>query len=167
MTHQKEKVANQSILPFSNLFSSILSSKVLMAEVTIANFIAQHNLLFATEDHLTDVLPQIFLNSNFAMDYACKRMKTTAIVCDTLEPYLAKPVIETACSSSFCMLCDISNKQGDSEKLLTILLRIFEEDTAQVVTRHLELLASLTCLPKGFSQPLMRCWIVTACHFNT
>ena len=75
-----------------------------MAEVTMANFIAQHNLPFATVNHLTDVLLHMFPDSKIDMDYACKRMKTTAMVCDALKPYL----------------------------------RIFEEDTAQVVTCHLE-----------------------------
>ena len=80
-----------------------------MAQVTMANFIAQHNLPFATVDHLTGILPQMFPDSKIAMDYACKRPKTTAIVCDALKPYLMKAVVETARSSSFSLLCDESN----------------------------------------------------------
>ena len=126
----------------------------------MANFIAQHDLPFAVADRLTEVLPQIFPDSKIASGYACKRTKTTAIVCDALDPYLLKPVTEIARSTSFSLLCDESNERGASEKLLTILLRIYEENTAQIVTRHLETVGITDLTAQGIftaiSQTLQR-----------
>jgi hypothetical protein len=110
----------------------------MQAEVAMCNFIAQHNLPFQTADHLTDLLPKMFPDSKIAAGFACKCTKTTAIVCDALEPHFLKPVVNTARAESFNLLCDESNEQGDRVKLLTILLRMFEASNSKIVTHHLE-----------------------------
>ena len=104
----------------------------------MCNFIVQHNLPFYTADHMTDLLPKMFPDSKIAAGFAYKRTKTTAIVCDTLEPHFLEPVVNTAKSEFFNLLCDELNEQGDKVKLLTILLQIFEAPNSQIVTRHLE-----------------------------
>ena len=68
----------------------------------------------------------------------CKRTKTAAIVTNALEPHYRAPVVEIARTSSFNLLCNESNERGAEEKLLTILLRLFDPQEGKVVTRHLE-----------------------------
>ena len=53
-------------------------------------------------------------------------------------PHLKKLVIDVAQASPFNLICDESNERGDSVKLLTILVRVFESDNATVVTQHLD-----------------------------
>ena len=134
----KDTDTSRTIQSFVGQSSTSLSSKVMQAEVVMCNFIAQHNLSFQTADHLTDLLPKIFPDSKIAAGFACKRTKTTAIICDALEPHFLEPVVNTARSKSFNLLCDESNERGDRVKLLTILLRMFEVENSQIVTRHLE-----------------------------
>ena len=47
-------------------------------------------------------------------------------------------MIENACKSPFSLLCDESNERGDSVKLLTILIRFYENERSTIATRHLE-----------------------------
>ena len=99
---------------------------VISAEVQMANFIALHNLLFQTADHLSDLFSKMFPDSKIAADFACKHTKTKAICCDALDPYYKKPVVEFAKTSPFNLLCDESNDKGAAVKLLTILVRFFD-----------------------------------------
>ena len=55
--------------------------KVTAAEIMMCNFIAMHNLPFVVADHLFSSVP----DSAIAADFACKRTKTTAIVCEALH----------------------------------------------------------------------------------
>ena len=136
--HYKEVTQNHTMESFAAQHVSDLSTKNISSEVAMCNFIAQHNLSFSTADHLTDLLPKMFPDSKIVAGYACKRTKTTAIICDALGPHFLRPVVDTAESLSFSLLCDESNERGDTEKLLMILVRIFEEAHGQVTARHLE-----------------------------
>ena len=51
---------------------------------------------------------------------------------------MKKPVLDVARSSPFNLLCDESNERGDSVKLLTVLIRLFEPQNANISTRHLD-----------------------------
>ena len=137
MKNITRKCQNRTMESFAVEHVSNLSSKIILAEVAMSNFIAQHNLSFATADHLTD-LPKMFPDSKIAAGYACKRTKTTAIVCDALQPHLLKPVVDTAKSLSFSILCDESNKRGDAEKLLTILVEYLKNPMVKSSPVNLE-----------------------------
>ena len=136
--HYKEVTQNHTMESFAAQHVSDLSTKIISAEVAMCNFIAQHNLSFSTADHLTDLLPKMFPDSKIVAGYACKRTKTTAIIGDALEPHFLRPVVDATKSLSFSLPCDESNVRGDTEKLLTILVRIFEEAHGQVTSCHLE-----------------------------
>ena len=41
-------------------------------------------------------------------------------------------------TSPYNLLCDESNERGDSEKLLTVLVRAYEPHNSVIATRHLE-----------------------------
>ena len=144
LKHQQKLKESQASAGIANYFgefrepSLAQAQKVLSAELMMSQFIAMHNLPFQAADHLTDIISVMFPDSKIASAYACKHTKTKAIICDALDPYLKKPDVDLCKSVPFNLLCDESNELGDSEKLLTILLRAFEPHTSMVVTRHLD-----------------------------
>ena len=111
--------------------------KVMTAEVIMCNFIAMHNLSFQSADHLSDLFGVMFPDSAIASSFACKHTKTKAIICEALDPYHKKPVIECVHSAPFSLLCDESSEKGDSVKLLTILIRFYDSERGSIATRHL------------------------------
>ena len=113
-------------------------SRVISAEIMLSQFIALHNLSFQTSDHLSDLLASMFPDSKIASSLSCKHTKCKSIICDALDPHLKKPIVELSQSSPFNMLCDESNELGDSQKLLTILVRLFEPLNGVICTRHLD-----------------------------
>ena len=114
------------------------SVKVISAEIMVSQFIAMHNISFQTADQLSDLLSTMFPDSKIAASFSCKHTKTKAIICDAIEPHLKKPVVDVARASPFNLLCDESNERGDAVKFLTVLVRVYEADNANVVTRHLD-----------------------------
>ena len=142
--HKDKFLESQKSASISNYFgecqqpSLIHTQKVMSAELMMCQFIAMHNLPFQAADHLTDLFPFMFADSRIASDYACKHTKAKAIICDALDPYLKKPVIDLWSTSPFNLLCDESNERGDSEKLLTVLIRAYEPHNNLIATRHLD-----------------------------
>ena len=139
--HQKkhsELQSNTSITSFFGESSLSHSTKVISAEVMMAQFIALHNLPFQAADHLSDLVTSMFPDSLIAADFSSKHTKTKSIICDALDPFLKEPVIDSLKSTPFNLMCDESNDKGDQCKLLTILVRSFDANTDSIVTRHLE-----------------------------
>ena len=124
---------------FSRSHSEVdLCPKVISAEIMMSYFIAMHNLSFQSADHLSDLVSAIFPDSRIAARFSSKHTKTKSIICDAIDPHLKKPVVDRAKISSFNLLCDESNERGDSVKLLTVLIRVFEPENGKIVTRHLD-----------------------------
>lgn len=117
--------------------NAVLNQKVISAEIMMCQFIAMHNLSFLTADHLSGLVSSMFPDSKIASGFACKHTKTKAIICDAIDPHFKKSVLNVARSSPF-NLCDESNERGNSVKLLTILIRLFEPQNASISTRHLD-----------------------------
>ena len=111
-----------------------LARKVTTAEVMMSNFIAMHNLSFQCADHLSSLFGMMFPDSTIAANFSCRHTKTKAIICQALDPYHKKPVVESVRDSPFSLLCDESNEKGDSVKLLTILVRFYECDRGSVAS---------------------------------
>ncbi len=59
-----------------------------------------------------------------------------AIICEALDPYHKKPVIENIREVPFSLMCDGSNEKGDSVKLLNVLVA-FDCNNSSISTRHL------------------------------
>ena len=137
--HQRRIKSSQGIASISDVFrkesSVVHSSKIISAEITMAKFIAMHNLSFKAADHLSELLSSMFPDSAIAADFACKRTKTKT---DALDPHMKKPVLEIIRLAPFSLLCDKSNDRGDSVKLLTVLARLYDHLNEVFVTRHLE-----------------------------
>ena len=100
--------------------------KVTSAEVIMSNFNAVHNLPFQAADHLSGLFKSMFFVS------------AQAIICEALDPFHKVPVIENAVKFLFSLLCDELNKRGDSVKLLTTLIRFYENEHSAIATRHLD-----------------------------
>ena len=57
--------------------NSELDSQVKRAEIKIAAFKSEHNIAFNVMDHLSDLLPTLFPDSQIASHIKCKHTKTT------------------------------------------------------------------------------------------
>ena len=78
------------------------SSKVISAEIMMAQFIAMHNLLFQTADHLSDLFTATFPDSKITAAFSSKHTKTKAIICDAIDPFKKKkPLLSLG-----VLLCD-------------------------------------------------------------
>ena len=104
----------------------------------LSQFIALHSLSFQTSDHLSDLLASMFPDSKISSCLSCKHTKCKSITCDALDPHLKKPMVELSQSSPFNLLCNESNELGDSQKLLTILVRLFKPNNGIFCTQHLD-----------------------------
>lgn len=137
--------------------SSSQALKVISAEVIMAQFIAMHNLPFQAADHLSDLFSTMFPDSKIAAQFSSRHTKTKAIICDTIDPFLKKPIISLLQTSPYNLLCDESNERGDKVKLLTILVRIYEPTTCSVVTRHLDTVGIVDFTAEGIFSALKDC----------
>ena len=132
--HQKkysEFKSNSSLTTYFRESSQSHKSRVLAAEVMMAQFVALHDVPFQAADHLTDLFQSMFPDSRIAADFSSTHTKTKAIICDALEPYLKSPIIVSLKSTEFNIMCDKSNDRGDQCKLLTVLVRFFDPKLRQ------------------------------------
>ena len=86
--------SNSTMTRFLGESSMSHSSKVISAEVMMAQFIALHNLPFQAADHLSDLVSSMFPDSRIAADTSSKHTKTQSIICNALDPYLKEPVAD-------------------------------------------------------------------------
>ena len=86
---------------------------VTRAEVLFANFIAEHNLPFATANHFTHLTHAMFPDSKIARAFSCARTKTTCIVKGALNPHFTDPVIQLCKNGPFSILCDEDSDTDD------------------------------------------------------
>ncbi|GFN99920.1 hypothetical protein PoB_002642600 [Plakobranchus ocellatus] len=56
------------------------------------HFVAEHNLAPLVADHFTDLVKKMFPQCTVAKEFACKRMKTTMVIKDTLAPHYTLPI---------------------------------------------------------------------------
>ena len=114
------------------------TNRVISAEIMLSQFIALHNLSFQTFDHLSDLLASIFPDSKIASSLSCKHTKCKSIICDALDPHLKKSMVECHNLCHLTCLANESNELGDSQKLLTVLVRLSEPNNVIICTRHLD-----------------------------
>ena len=138
MHQQRFKDSSSSIRSFSRENTTTHTREVTLAEVRLVQFIARHNISFQAADHLSQLFPILFPDSKIAASFGCGHTKTKAIYCDALDPHFKKPVIGTAMTQPFSLLCDESNDKGAQVKLLTILIRLSDAQNGFVVTHPLE-----------------------------
>ena len=103
-----------ALTQFSSTKSLTHSSRVISAEVMMAQFIAMHALQFLAADHLPSLFSTMFPDSRIVTDFFCRHMMTKAIICDTLDPIFKKLFLESLALSPFNLFCYELNVRGDS-----------------------------------------------------
>lgn len=120
-----------------NMFSAVAQSDpVARAETLFANYVAEHNMPFLVADHFSDLVKEMFPDSQIAQKFSCKRTKTTHIVTQALAPYFNSQVENSCKTEKFSVMIDESNDQGD-DKMLAVLVRVYDQNIKRISTRFL------------------------------
>ena len=96
----------------------------------------EHNIPFLVADHFSYAVKVMFPDSIIAQSSHCKRTKTYNFVNEALAPHWDKKVEEMCRKEKFSIMLDESNDSGD-DKILAILVRIYDEDIYRISTRFL------------------------------
>ena len=112
--------------------------KVTKAEVLFAYFVAEHNLPLLVADHFTELVKEMFPDSEIAKKFACKRTKTTHIINSAIAPAFDDTVTNLCKTEKFSVMMDESNDHGDN-KAVTILVRVLDRGALRISTRFLGL----------------------------
>lgn len=135
--HKANDSMTKTTPTLTNMFSSA-PDKVTRAEVMFAFFIAEHNLPMAVADHFTELVKEMFPDSEIAKKFSCKRSKTTHILNTALAPALDDRVTSLCKAEKFSLMIDESNDHSDN-KAVTILVRVLDRTVQRITTRFLDL----------------------------
>ena len=117
-------------------------SVVTSLETRFAFFFAEHNIPFAVADHLSKLVKGMMVASvktpELVSKFGCGRTKTTRIVKDSIAPTLDDRVTTLCKERPYSLMIDESNDRG-SDKLLVILVRVFDDSLGKAVTRLIDI----------------------------
>ena len=113
----------------------VFRNKVLNAEVTVTNFIVQHNLPIPTSDHLVQLFKNVFPDGKIAASYASAKTKTFAIINKAFEPYCHSFLADYCKSNPFSVGHDGSNDTG-VQKMKPVAVRMFDIKNSKTVSEH-------------------------------
>ena len=116
-----------------------ISEKVKRAEVKMAAFLVEHHLPFQAMDHLSDLVTDIFPDSEIAAQFHSKHTKTRAIVKHVLADHFRGGLYEQLRKTLFSIIID-ETTDISSEKLLAIVVRFFCTKERRVKRQFLKLL---------------------------
>ena len=137
MDSSAHKANNSMTKTTPNMFSSA-PDKVTRAEVMFAFSIAEHNLPMAVAVHFTELVKEMFPDSEIAKKFSRKRSKTRHILYTVLAPALDDRVTSLCKSEKFSLMIDESNDHSDN-KAVTILVHVLDRTVQQITTRFLDL----------------------------
>ena len=115
-----------------------------IAEVKVVEFLAEHNLTFATADHLGRLLKSTFPDSKIAKAYSCGKTKASCILNRAIAPDLQSILIEQIKTSCYSIAIDGSNDQG-LQKMNPVTVRLFDINQHKVVTKFYDTCPSTSC----------------------
>lgn len=123
--HQRNMHSLDKQSDVRSVFSTFnsLKKKIVQAEIGLSAFCVEHNISFATMDHLTMLCKSIFDDSEIAKGMHCKRTKATAIVQNVLGKQQTEDLTELVRKNKFSILADESTDISSS-KLLSIVVRV-------------------------------------------
>jgi len=107
--------SNQSIISFTTKEKHPDLKKqqlVSIAEIKLAGYFAEHNVPFLGADHLSDLIKEIFPDSEIAKSINCKRTKTTAIVKNVIGASQKTELAAKLRNQKFSLLTDESTDIG-------------------------------------------------------
>ncbi|XP_076049531.1 protein FAM200B-like [Oratosquilla oratoria] len=124
--------------PVSTSLKQTAKDPVARAEIKLASVLAAHNLPFEVMDHLSEVLRDIFSDSNIAQEFAVKRTKTTEVVTNVIGKSYKEQLAHKLRETKFSVLADESTDVG-SIKTSCVVVRFFDHDTGCVESKFWEL----------------------------
>ena len=134
--HEEGATVNTFFKPQPN--GGDFANEVSRAEVMFSYFVREHNLPATIGDHLTYLARSMFPNSGIAKRFMCKRTKTTHLMKRSLAAVSTAKVVDRCKSGTFALMVDESNDKK-SDKRLGMLVRFYDADLGQTVTRLLDL----------------------------
>lgn len=137
-----------SITSHFNPQSSDISKQISLAEVKVAGFLAEHNLPFATADHLGPLFKSVFPDSKIAKGCSCGKTKASCILNRAIVPNLQSTLVEQMQSSCFSIATDRSNDQS-LKKMNPATVRLFDINQHKVVTKFYDMFESTSSTAVG------------------
>lgn len=119
-----------------------LETAAKIAEIKIAGFCAEHNIAYKALDHLSDLLKSCFLDSKICQKMTIKRTKGTCIVKNVIGETEKSILSEKLKKTKFSILTDESTDIS-STKTSWLLVRYFDEDQGQIVSKFWDLIQVL------------------------
>ena len=120
-----------------------LQEKIMQAEASFVQFVAEHNLPFRIGDHFTKLIKSMFPKNDVAQGFQCSRTKTSVLSRYGNGKYYHEKLVAALSSTThsvyFSLLIEESNDRGVEAKDLVILLRFFDTKLMKAVTRFLDL----------------------------
>lgn len=105
----------------SSASSTSFRDKVSKAEGLWCKFVGQPNIAFAVADCVSDLVKEMFPDSKIAKEFACKRIKTVAVITEALAPDVIRRTVGYAVNGPVSLMVDES-KDINSEKSCAIVL---------------------------------------------
>ena len=127
--------------PITQLFVAVVSDVdrlVSTDEVKVNGFLAEHNLPFATADHLGPLFSTIFLDSKITKPYACGKSEALCILNHAIAPELKETLVNQMETDYFSIATNGSNNQG-LNKTDPVTVRIFDINQHKVATNFLDM----------------------------
>ena len=113
-----------------------VSEQVKQAEIKMATFVVEHNLPFAVMDHLSDVVKDVFPDSNIASKFKSKHTKTRSIIKNVLAKQFRCDIIKTLRNIKFSIIINESTDIS-SKKQLAVVVRFFCHKELKVQSQFL------------------------------
>ena len=119
-----------------------------IAEVKVVRFLAEHNLPFATADHLGPLFKAIFPDSKIAKAYSCSKTKASCILNRAIVPDLQSILIDQMKTSCYSIATDGSNDQG-LQKMNPVTVQLFDINQHKVATKFFDVCSSTSSAAVG------------------
>lgn len=104
-----------------------LSSAVSRAEIKVAAFAVEHHLSYNIMNHMSELLPAIFPDSEIAKGNASKRTKCSAVIDNVLGANFKKELQEKIEGSKFFSLIVDESTDISTESVMAVVVKYFDD----------------------------------------
>ena len=115
------------------------AKQVKRSEIKIASFVVEHNLPFNVMDHLSDLVTNVFPDSQIAAKFKCKHTKARSVVKHVLADPCREEVIKTLTVTDFSIIVDESTDIS-ANKQLALVVRYFCDEANSIRSQFLRLI---------------------------
>ena len=85
-------------------------------EILFCQFVAEHNLSSSIAHHFTDLVRRMFMDSKTAVNFMCKKTKTTKVIKGSLAQAYTEPITERCQRGPLSLMIDESNGKNKKAK---------------------------------------------------